>query len=69
MTALKLKESLKSGAIICVCFYTKHVSRNLNLNGDLFKISQQQFEKIYPKLENYKNDFSGLTKHYYRLKR
>ena len=61
----EILEKLKKETPIIVTFCTRSTIKSI----DGIRITNKQFDKILPLIEIYKNDFGGVSKHYYRLKK
>ena len=64
MTRKEIVDRLNKGEIVTVVFYTRSVSRYIGKD----RLTDKQFDFIRPMIDCYRNDYGGITTHYYRLK-
>lgn len=68
MKLQELEKMLLDGGVIVVTFYTRKITRHIDYKHQQNQITDKQFDKFRAKLVNFKNDFSGITQHFYKLK-
>lgn len=69
MTIKEVKEHVQNGAIISVEFPFRINRKCTYCIENIGRITEKQFNEIKPLLVNFKNDFNGLTTHFYKLKK
>lgn len=68
MTIKQIKEHINNGAIIEVHFPFRIKNKCTYVIEKIGRITERQFNEVRPLLVNFKNDFKGLTTHFYKLK-
>lgn len=69
MKLKELEEKLKDGGVLVKTFYTRKIERHLIYVGVEERVTEKQWEEVLHKCINFTNDFSGITRHYYKLKK